>query len=89
MKLRKDLVLRKMGDEYVIVDPSQNVIDMSRVFTLNETAAYIWNKLDGVVFDNEFIANILVNHYEVELIQALKDANVLINKFVKEGLLED
>lgn len=87
MKLRKDLILRKMGDEYVIVDPSQDVIDMSKVYTLNETAAFIWKRLETLDFSHEIIAKIIIEHYDVDYDQAMEDANVLIDHFTNEGLL--
>lgn len=88
MKLKSDLILRQMGTEYVIVDPSQDVVDMSRVFTLNETAAFIWRALEEKEFDKELIAEILLDQYDVDYDQALEDADILINEFTKEGLLE-
>lgn len=88
MKLKKDLILREMGNEFVIVDPSQDVVDMSKVFTLNETAALLWRKLDKIEFSIQTVADVLVNYYDVEYSQALKDADILINQFEKEGLLE-
>jgi len=88
MKLRSDLILRKMGDEYVIVDPSQDVVDMSKVFTLNETAALVWQKLNDLEFTESTITDILVEHYEVDHHQALTDATLLVNQFLGEGLIE-
>lgn len=87
MRLRSDLILRQMGSEYVIVDPSQNVVDMSKVFTLNDSAAFIWNELQGVIFEIEDVANLLVDHYEVAYEEAFQDAEVLMNEFINEGLL--
>lgn len=89
MKLRKDLILRQMGTEFVIVDPSQDVVDMSKVFTLNETAAFLWKELESLDFTQEIVAKVLTEHYNVEYEQALTDANILIEQFVKEELLEN
>lgn len=88
MKLREDLILREMGKEYVIVDPSQDVVDMSKVFTLNETAATIWKEMQGLEFSTEDVANFLTKEYEVSHDQALNDATALLTQFKKEGLLE-
>jgi len=41
------IVPRKTGDEYVLVPVSNNIADMDSVYTLNETGAFIWEKLDG------------------------------------------
>jgi len=42
-----DIVPRKTGDEYVLVPVSNNIADMDSVYTLNETGAFIWERLDG------------------------------------------
>jgi hypothetical protein len=47
MKLRTDLILRHLGNEYIVVDPGQDMVDMSKVFTLNEVAAFLWRELQG------------------------------------------
>lgn len=41
------IVPRKTGDEYVLVPVSDNIADMDSVYTLNETGAFIWERLDG------------------------------------------
>jgi len=41
------IIPRKTGDEYVLVPVSNNIADMDSVYTLNETGAFIWERLDG------------------------------------------
>jgi len=89
MRLKGGLVLREMGDEFVIVDPSQEVVDMSKVFTLNETAAFIWKKLSNIEFDVNFIVNLLIESYDVDYEQAVNDANILVLQFEEEDLIEN
>ncbi|HAK31298.1 MAG TPA: PqqD family protein [Sphingobacterium sp.] len=78
MKLRNDITLRKVGKEYIIVDPSQDMVDMSKVFTLNETAAFLWNELQGIDFELEDMINLLLDNYETEREVAEKDSIKLI-----------
>lgn len=88
MKLRNDLTLRQFGDEYIIVDPSQDMVDMSKVFTLNESAAFIWNELQDIDFTVEDIVSLLLESYEVSAPQATADAKNLVHVFEKQGLLQ-
>lgn len=88
MKLRNDLTLRQLGDEYIIVDPSQDMVDMSKVFTLNESAAFIWNELQDIDFTVDDIVNLLIENYEVSAVQAKADAQNLIHSFEKQGLVQ-
>ncbi len=89
MKLRTDLQLRKLGNDYIIIDPGQEMIDMSKVFTLNETAAFLWEELQGKEFTEETVSDILLENYEVKEDVAVKDAKKLIQTFIKGGLIRD
>lgn len=89
MKLRTDLQLRKLGNDYIIIDPGQEMIDMSKVFTLNETAAFLWEELQGKEFTEETVSDILLENYEVNVDVAVKDAKKLIQTFIKGGLIRD
>ncbi|AQX08226.1 PqqD family protein [Elizabethkingia ursingii] len=89
MKLREDLMLRHLGDEYVIIDPEQDMIDMSKVYTLNETAAFLWKELQGKEFNVETVTEVLLAYYNVDHSIAEKDAQRLVQDFEKQGLLTD
>jgi len=88
MKLRHDLVLRKVGDDYIMVDPSQGMVDLSKVHTLNETAAWLWEQLTGKEVNVEHVAALLCERYDVSPEQAAADAEALVQEFEKAGLLE-
>lgn len=87
MKLRSDISLRKVGNEYIIVEPSQGMVDLSKVFTLNETAAFLWGELKGKEFTDSDIVQLLLDNYEVEEAQAKTDASTLLQTFREQGLL--
>lgn len=88
MKLRSDLVLRTIGSDHLIVDPSQDSIDLSTVYTLNSSAAWLWEQLKGTEFELNTIVRLLCDNYEVDQEQAQSDAKVLLADFEKQGLLE-
>lgn len=89
MKLRTDLILRTIGSDHLIVDPSQNMVDLSTVYTLNSSAAWLWEELKGKDFDTDTIVDLLVENYEVSKEQAQSDAAILLEDFQKQGLLEE
>lgn len=93
MRFREDLVLRQIGDDYVIVEPNQGKIDYSKVFTLNETAAFLWDKLKGEDFIEEDMVQLILEYYDIPaldqdkilidikiLISTLKDNNLLVQE---------
>lgn len=87
MKLRDDLVLRHIGEEYIIIDPGQDMVDASNVFTLNKTAAFIWKKLRGKSCTAVAITDLLIGHYVVSEEQAQEDALSVLRFFKKHHLL--
>jgi len=42
-----EIVTKKTGNEYVLVPLASNIADMNRLFTLNESGAFIWELIDG------------------------------------------
>ena len=87
MRLREDLVLRRVGQDHVIVDPGQDMVDMSKVFTLNDSAAWLWNQLIGKEFTSEEMVRLLTDQYEVSDDQAQADVGKLISIFKENSLL--
>ncbi|MDF2517368.1 MAG: hypothetical protein K0R59_2664 [Sphingobacterium sp.] len=87
MKLRGDLQLRKLGDDHILVFPGQDQLDVSKVYTFNETAVQIWLELQGKEFNVESVTAVLLDYYEVEEIEAEKDAAKLVKQFEKQGFL--
>jgi len=88
MKLRSDLVLRTIGSDHLIVDPSQDMVDLSTVYTLNSSAAWLWEQLKGKEFNIDSIVDLLCENYNVDIDQAKSDAEILLQDFQKQGLLE-
>lgn len=87
MRLRADLTLRKLGDEYLIVDPGQDMIDMSKVFTLNDTAAKLWEYMQDKDFEAEAMVQVLVSHFEVEEEVATQDVLHLLDQLEQHELV--
>ena len=46
-KKSDSMVSRKIGDESILVPIRQNAGDLDSIYTLNDTAAYIWGMIDG------------------------------------------
>ena len=91
MRLKEGLTVRKVGDDYVIVSPEQGMVDMSKVYSLNETAAWIWEKLEGKDFELQDLIVLVREEYDIESLpetQLLEDMQELINFFKENNLLQ-
>ena len=53
------MVFRKIGDELILVPIRQNAGDLDSIYTLNETAAYVWDLIDGQTTVGEIKEKIL------------------------------
>jgi methyltransferase-like protein len=59
------VVTRKTGNEYVLVPVTNNIADMTSVYTLNETGAFIWELIDGKISVEEIIAAV-IEEYNID-----------------------
>jgi hypothetical protein len=66
------IVFRKIGDEFILVPIRHNVGDLDSIFTLNETAARIWELIDGKRTLRE-IKNMMVEEFDVMPAAAAND----------------
>lgn len=92
MRLKSELVLRQLGEDYVMVIPEHDMVDFSKVYTLNESAAWVWTQLQLKEFTLETVVNLLLDHYDLDLPhdEGIKaDAQKLIDLLKDYGLLYD
>lgn len=89
MRIRKNLVLRHVGKDYVIIEPHRGMVDMANVYTLNDTAAWLWQQLGDVEFTVDDVARLLLYSYDIDQEKALRDAEQLVLDMKQNGLLEE
>jgi len=66
------IVSRRIADEFILVPIRQNVGDLESIYTLNETAARIWELIDGKMKVGE-IREKMVEEFETTPEEAQKD----------------
>lgn len=87
MRLNSNLELRKLGTRYMIVDSCTGEVNMTNVFTLNETAAWLWQKVGMESFIPEDLCSWLCEEYHVDLATARKDVASLLESWKEYGLI--
>lgn len=91
MRLKKNLQLRRIGNNNMIVDSaleSESAVNYANVYTLNNTAAYIWEAMEGREFTEEDIVSTLCSEFDVEHDIALQDVKAQIEEWSKYKLIE-
>lgn len=88
MKPKSNLRLRKIGRQYMIVNTRQENVDLSDVFTLNETAAGLWQQMIQGATVPEKLADWLCEIYEVDRETALQDVKKQLAQWKAYGLID-
>ena len=88
MRTKKGFKLRTVCGENIIVGEGIENIDFSRIISLNESAAYLWNNVQDREFDASTLTELLQAEYEVDEETARRDAQALIEKWVSAGIIE-
>ena len=89
MKLNKDLVLREVGGEYMIVNPFSDTVDMTEVYSLNETAGWLWQQMEDKEFTVADMVAVLQEEYEVDQETATADLTELTRQWIAAGLAQE
>lgn len=89
MRLNEDLKLRQIGPYYMIVKTSGKRTDMTDVFSLNETAAWLWKRAEGRDFTAADLAQWLCDEYDVTMEVALRDVRKMLLEWQEGGLLSE
>lgn len=85
---KSDLKLRRIGGKYMIVEASDSCVNLTNVYSMNETAAWLWEVLcrkDG--HTPEELAEELCKTYNVEYGRALHDVEHQLAEWENMGLL--
>jgi hypothetical protein len=81
-------VTRRVADETVLFPLRNSVVDLTSLYTLNETGSFLWEQLDGAQTVGDLVDQ-LVTRYDVTRAQADEDVSALIADLVAEGLVQE
>lgn len=79
--------LRKLGNEYILVGESLELINFNKMITLNETAAFLWQEAEKGEFTVASLAESLQAEYEVTAEQAQADVKTTVQAWLEAGII--
>ena len=88
MKTKKGFRLRNICGENVIVAEGIENIDFSRIISMNESAAYLWNNVQGKDFDADTLVELILQEYDTDEQTARRDIGQLLQKWQEAGIIE-
>ena len=87
MKIKEGYILRKIAGEDVVIPIGGNIANFNGVIRLNESAAFLWKKVQEEV-DKEYLINSLIEEYEIDLELATNDVDSFISTLVEHQAIE-
>jgi len=89
MRLNKNLILKEIAGEKVVLPLGLDMVNFNGIITLNETAAYLWELcLDKEINQDELI-DALMSKYAIEEAVAKSAVDNFINTIDKVGCLDE
>lgn len=88
MKRRTNLTLRRMGRRYMMVNAASAAQDTADVYTFNETAARLWERLGDDEISLPSLATWLADEYGIAYDDALADVTTQVQEWQEFGLIE-
>lgn len=90
MKLKDDLVLRKVADQYVIVPVGKRVQEVTSIVYISSSAAYLWDFMKDNEFEVDDLVKMIMEHYDgVSEEVARKDVESYIKLLADSYVLDD
>ncbi len=88
MKIKKGFDKQDVCGHHVIVATGMENIDFSKVVSLNDSAAVMWDAAQGKDFSEADMAKALTDEYDVSEEVALTDARATLAQWKEIGLIE-
>ena len=86
IRLDKGFVLRQIGDDYIIVPVGKAAISFNGMITVNETGAFLWERLIKGTNKEELIHD-MFEVYDVSREEAEKDIGEFLNVLYENEIL--
>ena len=88
MRIIEGFRLRDVMGQATIVGEGVGQIDFNKLITLNESAAYLWQNVEGKDFEISTLATLLMEKYGIDSETAEKDAEAIAKKWIEIGVIE-
>ncbi len=87
MKIKDGYMVREVAGSQIVVPVGERTVDFNGIITLNETAAFLWEKLAASAEKADLLAAMLAE-YDVDEATAAKDIDLFLQKLKDADLLE-
>ena len=87
MKIKKEMILREIAGESILVPGGDAVLDLNGLFVMTETGAFIWSLLPDVETESQILEKML-EEYEIDEETAKNDIAEFLDKLRSYGIID-
>lgn len=87
MQIKKEMILREIAGENILVPGADAVLDLNGLFVVTETGAFIWKLLSEVDSEAEILDKML-EEYEIDVETAQKDIADFLERLRSFGIID-
>ena len=88
MKIKKGFVLKDICGESIIVAEGKENIDFTKIISMNESSAFLWESVKDKEIDAETLKHLLCEEYDVDDATAENDAKALLDSWIEAEIVE-
>jgi len=81
-----DVIERKVRDNLILVPLKTRAMRVESLYTLNDTAGFVWHQIDGGIPEDELVARVMAE-YEVDRTTAQNDVRKVLDGLAAIGAL--
>ena len=89
MRLKSGFVLREVCNQKIVAAEGLQNINFNKLLSLNASAAFLWEEVEGKDFTVQDLADALVREYGIDEELALKDSRSLLESWKSAGVLDE
>ncbi|MBQ1913511.1 MAG: PqqD family protein [Bacteroidales bacterium] len=89
MRIKEGFILRTICGEHVVVGEGLSQVNYNKLISLNGSAAWLWEQVQGRDFNAEDLTALLLERYEVSEEQARADSLKLLNVWKENNLVTE
>lgn len=89
MRIKEGFVLRDICGVKAVMAHGAVPVDFNKIIALNESAAWLWQQIEGIPFEASTLAALLKEHYDVDEATARCDAEELLAAWQEAGIVQE
>lgn len=80
--------MRPLGDSFIVTGEGIEQINFNKMISMNATAAFLWESLEGKDFTVQDVKQLLLDEYGIDEEIAARDSSAIVDKWKEAGLVE-